>query len=1067
MQFRIMTDTVSKGGRAAPPTITATAVCILLATVANASDVALSGKWDIQPLPEGAWPAAAAPKTEGWQEVCFPALGWSGDKNLQDADGIWLRRRFELTAAQAGQDAALVWEMIRWGFRAQLNGVDLGVVELYSPGSLTIPPGTLRTGVNELLLQVRGWKRLPRGSGGEVLFPIGAARFSWGGRNICVYGDIALNLYHGVRLRAVLLDGDPRAGSVCATLRCSGALPAGATAKLTVYGPDGRVLGTATAPATGPLVATCPGLPAWSPEAPTLCRASVVLRAADGSELDHRDAAFGARVLSVDGILRLDGRPLPLFGSNLVSEWLWPGVDETKLRRLIIEDARAMHVGGFRTHTLPPSHAVAEICDRSGQWLLAEMPATYNGDPTGLDEAGERTWRANAEAMMTAWCEALHNHPSILAWVPVNEAPMDAPFDLQGWIHGRLIPAVRAASPGRPVMAASASTDEVHDLHNYVGFWYGFESQFREVSARHAACRRPNQILANTEYIEGWSPDRIFRWTGTDSYGEASQLRYAAIGAAQTETLRELGYNMILPYMFSGWTKHDHPWRPGAPTPMFAALRSALAPVALAWAPFDPNQRAGGVLQATVVVCNDTPEAVTRTLEIYLVERNPMWLASELRGEPVRRQGVTVPAGGRLRLSVAVPLPDADSTRFLVARIDDTLSQRPLRILRPAPAPTTRVRLVGGSPEVLAGLRRLGLHVEAGLDAARSSIDADVVVVWEDAEIEASTTHASDQLNAWLHQGGRVLILRQRIWPAVARWAGFPGLPEGGYLTFTTERDESSTVWRPADGPLWQGLMPEHLDGWNGRDGVILHETIVAPWTPDSVPVLQNSNGWIPASGAAVVVENKGRAAWPADHADPRFIVDGQPRRFSHVRGSPLLLCTRTAPPAGGYTVRMPFSSPAMSARVLAFEHRRMESSPFRWRIDGGPWHDAPCDLPCRRTVRVSPDAMVRFGWSELGIAELAAGKHEVEIAVERPMADGAYLLALDALLLTPRTESRVLAWSGGHLPAILEVPCGAGRVVFSQLLFAGRLDPQSPDYDPAAVRLFENLLSLNRLSEK
>jgi len=1038
------------------------ATLALLATVSIASDIDLAGPWDIQALPAGGWPAAMGPKTDAWETLQLPAPDWrtasAGPKHLQDADGVWLRRRFELTAAQAGQDAALVWEMIRWGFRARLNEVDLGGVELYGPGSLPVPPKTLRAGANELLLQVRGWKRVPRGSGGEVLFPIGSARFSWGDRNSRIFGGIGLDLYQGVRLRAALIDGDSRSNSVRAILRCDGALPSGATAELTVNGPDGQVLGKATAPAADPLVAACPGLPAWSPETPTLCRATVVLRAADGRELDRRDEMFGARVLSVDGTLRMDGRARPLRGSNLVHEWL--RLDGEALRRFLVDDARAMNVGGFRTHTLPPSHAAAAICDQSGQWLLAEMPATYNGSPTGLDESGERTWRANAEALMAAWCEALHNHPSILAWVPVNEAPMDAPFDLQGWIHGRLIPAVRAASPGRPVLTASGNTDEIHDDHNYAGFWDGYEGQFREVALQHAASRRPGQILANTEYIEGLNPDRIFRWTGTDSKNEATQLRYAAIGAAQTETLRELGYTLILPYWFANWDRREKPWRPEAPTPMFAALRSALAPVALAWEPLNRNWRAGSVLHATVVVCNDTAEVVTRTVEIYLSEHDPMWLPGELKGEPLFRQDVTVAPGSHLRVPVTLTLPDADAMRTLVARLGDTLSQRPVRILRAGPTPSMRVRLVGGSPAALAGLRRLGLHVEAGLGSSSSGVDADVVLVWEDAEIDAATSASSARINTWLHHGGRLFMMRQRVWPPTNNPCGFPLLADGTCLSFTNEDDEASTVWRAGDGPLWQGLAPAHLDGWNGEAGVLMRETIVAPWTPDSVPVTQHSNGWTLVTDRAVVVEGRGHAAWPADYADERFLVAGQPRHFSQVRNNPLLLCTRAAPPSGGYTVRLPFTSPVMAARVQAFEHGRMGSSPFRWRIDGGSWREAPCDLPCRRMVRVSQEAAVWFGWSDLGGAELAAGKHEIEIVVDRPMADGTYLLALDALLLTPRVDSRVLAWSGGHRPAIIEVSCGAGKVLFSQLLFSGRLDPQSADCDPAAARLFGNLIA-------
>jgi hypothetical protein len=148
-----------------------------------------------------------------------------------------------------------------------------------------------------------------------------------------------------------------------------------------------------------------------------------------------------------------------------------------------------------------------------------------------------------------------------------------------------------------------------------------------------------------------------------------------------------------------------------------------------------------------------------------------------------------------------------------------------------------------------------------------------------------------------------------------------------------------------------------------------------------------------------------------------------------------------------------------MAARVQAFEHGRAGSSPFRWRLDGGDWRIAGTDLPCERLVRVSRAANVWFGWSELGEADLTAGEHEIEFAVDQPGRDGAWLLALDALLISPRHQSTVLAQSGGGNPAIVEVAIGSGRVTCAQLMLAERLDDTSPAHDRAAVRLFLNLI--------
>jgi len=1031
---------------------------VLVTGCALAQDVDLAGAWELQGIPAGGW-EASVPTGAPWQPATVPAPRWQSEPSagLQDGDGVWVRRRFHLAADQAGRGAALEWEMVRWGFEAWVNGVALSAVEGWAPGSLDLPPSTLRPGDNEILLKVRGWKRVPRGSSGEVLFPIGSARFSWGNRDAFVDGPIGLDLHDGARVRAALVDGDPLAGTVSVALR--GDFPDGAVQVLRVSDGTGRELGTAQGPAASVLTAACPGLPAWTPETPVLCAVEVVLRAADGRELDRRSTAFGARRLTVDGTLRLDGRPLPLLGSNLVHEWLRQDADQR--RRFLVEDARAMNVRGFRTHTMPPPAAVAELCDRTGQWLLAEMPATYNGIPTGLDEAGERQWRAAATAMTLAWCERLHNHPSILAWVPINEPPMDASHGLTAWIYDDLIPAVRRASPGRPVISAWGSTDEVDDMHIYAGWWGGHEGQFREICERQVAARVPGRILANTEYIEDISADRVYRWTGTADWGGKIQLRYAAIGAEQTEDMRRLGYTLILPYWFSNWTRSGNWWRADAPTPMFAALRSAMAPATVAWEPVERNQPAGSTLAAVAVLVNDGATASEFRLTVHLQADDPAWSPEALAAPLLAERVVTVAPGERVRVPLQVPLPSDEQELVLIARAGPVMSQRRVRTLLPTSAPSVRVRVIGAPATAIAALRRLGVQALAGIDPSRHTIDADVVVVWEDAVIDATTQAAAGQLNAWLKAGGRMLLMRQRLWADENPWTAFPRLPDGGFMTFTTEADAASTVWRMGeDAALWRGLRPAHLDGWNGLSGAIVREAMVAPWLPGFPPVLQNANGWIPSGTQAVIVEGEALARdWPADHGDARFVSEGKPRTYSHVRGGYALLCTRQAPPVGGYTARARFTSPAMAGRLQAFEHGRMGSSPFRWRLDGGAWREAGTDLTCRRLVRVSTQANVWFGWSELGDIDLTAGEHEIEIVVDQPGHDAAWLLALDALLITPRHSATVLAQSGGGKPVIVDLAVGAGRLTCAQLLLADRLDDTSPAYDRAAVRLFLNML--------
>ena len=99
------------------------------------------------------------------------------------------------------------------------------------------------------------------------------------------------------------------------------------------------------------------------------------------------------------------------------------------------------------------------------------------------------------------------------------------------------------------------------------------------------------------------------------------------------------------------------------------------------------------------------------------------------------------------------------------------------------------------------------------------------------------------------------------------------------------------------------------------------------------------------------------------------------------------------------------------------------------------------------------------FAWAMLGKVDLAPGRHSLQIRVERPGDDGRYLLSQDCFMIAPQLGS-VLCISGSRKPLLVRLRVGEGELLISQLLLAGRLSRESPDYDPAAERLFLNLLS-------
>jgi hypothetical protein len=1028
----------------------------------RAPDLDLSGEWSLQPIAESAW-SNADPAGTPWYPAIIPANGWitSAADSFQSGAGVWLKRTFVLDTNQATGGAALVWEQIRWGFVAYFNGQPLPEIVGNAPGSLDIPQAALQVGDNTLLLKIRSFAGLPRGRGGEPLFPIGSARFAWGNRDSFIDGVIGLDLHRGVRIRAALIDGDPQRQSVRLELR--GQFPAGTQARLRVFSESGELLGEGTGDASQPLAIATHGLPAWAFDSPKLCRAEIDLLDANGTELDRKTETFGARRLTWDARLKLDGVPHTLLGSNLVHEWLSLSSDD--LRRLLIDEARAMNVGGFRTHTLPPPKSVADLCDREGMWLLAEMPATYNGIPIPQTPGEEAVWRENAKAMTLAWTEWLYNHPSIVAWVPVNEPPPEFPLDVIDWIHRDLFPAVAAASPGRPLISALGRTQDVDDLHVYQGFWSGHEGAFRSMAEVHAACRSPDSILGNTEYIENWNPERSFRWAGPAASDEEQDLRFAAIGANQTEDLRRLGYTLVLPYWFANWTGPRRDWNQGAPTRMFPALRSALAPVGVVLDLTDRNFIAGSTCSARVFVVNDTATPVTRELSLYLETVNPSWQASALRTSPLLSQIVVVPEFTRLEVPIELTLPTTEDTFTLVAQIDAVLSQRTVRTVAPPVGDGRSIVLLGAPQEVAEGLRRLGLRVTAEISPSHSEFEGDTIVVWESAQLSAASSFAATQIRHSVRLGRRILVLRQPAWSETSSWTALTFADQIGYLNWTSQSDHGSTLWLAQDHGLPIAWNKNWGDGWNGHEGMVTDLAIVAPWLPGNPPALQNRNGWIPAiEGSQVLPISALRHDWPTDHIDSRFHAEGKLRPFTHLRSSsPALLLTRRPAPDGGYRASLRFTSPAMAANLMVFEHGRAGSSPFRWRINHGPWREVSGEVRATGLQRVHAEVNVWFGWTPLGELDLEAGEHLLELAVDQPSRDGTTLLALDDFLLMPKLPVRVIAQSGSGRPAVIELPADKGTLVICQALFGRRLDPAAAEFDPAAARFFLSLLSPRR----
>jgi beta-galactosidase/beta-glucuronidase len=154
----------------------------------------------------------------------------------------------------------------------------------------------------------------------------------------------------------------------------------------------------------------------WSPQQPTLIRATLQLWAGRGQLLDEVQSYTALRQVGVQGDrFLLNGRPYRL--RLVLDQGYWPesGItapDDAALRR-DVELARAMGFNGVRKHQKIEDPRYLYYADLLGLLVWEEMPSAY------------RFTKASVERLTAEWRAVIdrdYSHPCIVAWVPFNES---------------------------------------------------------------------------------------------------------------------------------------------------------------------------------------------------------------------------------------------------------------------------------------------------------------------------------------------------------------------------------------------------------------------------------------------------------------------------------------------------------------------------------------------------------------------------------------------------------------------------------------------------------------------
>jgi beta-galactosidase/beta-glucuronidase len=240
----------------------------------------------------------------------------------------------------------------------------------------------------------------------------------------------------------------------------------------------------------------------WRPGPhPALLDAELALVAGDGTVLDEVASYTALRSVEVgDGRLLVNDRPVPL--RLVLDQGYWPDTgatppDVAALRR-DLELTRALGFTGARKHQKTEDPRWLALADRMGLMVWAEMPSAYRPGPT----ASARLLHEWADVVV-----AHRGHPSVVAWVPLNESwgVQEAAVDHRQRGLIRALAATADALDGtRPVSANDGWETlggDVLGIHDYeqdpavLGERYGTHEDLERV----ARGRRPDGYLADLD----------------------------------------------------------------------------------------------------------------------------------------------------------------------------------------------------------------------------------------------------------------------------------------------------------------------------------------------------------------------------------------------------------------------------------------------------------------------------------------------------------------------------------------------------------------------------------------
>jgi hypothetical protein len=429
----------------------------------------LNGLWDYAIAPKG------NPRPEeytGQILVPFPVeSALSGVmERVNEQQRLWYRRTFSVPTDWVGERVLLHFGAVDWEAEVWVNGQRLGSHRGgFDPFSFDITGALSEQGEQEILVAVSDPTDAgtqPRGK--QVRRPHGIYYTPVTG----IWQTVWLEPVPRGYIDSLKLTPDLDRDELKVVVNTAGSVH---ERRVRVIVLDGeREAAAAEGAADEELTIRLPAPKLWSPDAPFLYGLRVTLQAGEG-QADAVESYFGMRKISLgqdaNGITRIMFNNEFVFQYGLLDQGYWPDglytAPTDEALRYDIEVTKKMGFNMARKHVKVEPARWYYWADRLGLIVWQDMPSGDRGIG-GSDPDLQRTAESGRqfELEYQRMIDALHNHPSIVMWIPFNEGW--GQFDTQPITEW-----TKQYDPSRLVNNASGWTDrgvgDVIDWHAYPG----------------------------------------------------------------------------------------------------------------------------------------------------------------------------------------------------------------------------------------------------------------------------------------------------------------------------------------------------------------------------------------------------------------------------------------------------------------------------------------------------------------------------------------------------------------------------------------------------------------------